>query len=218
MEKFKFNGRSSDVMGVLMTEEWQETKPEEDYEQISIEGKDGSIYTPLNYRDIQKNVQCVLLNKDRQQDVMQWLNGKGIFELNGRYKQAYIFQEITFEKRGPFKKQFEIPFILEPFWYKNDAYTEYTESVMNEGNIEAVPMIKLTGTGTVDLTVNDVRFAVTFDDSGSIEIDCKEKVEDKPKCISIGFEYPTLKPGKNAITFHTGTCRVYMKRKDRWLG
>lgn len=217
-EPFRFKGISSESMGVVLSDKWIDTKAGINYESVEIEGRDGAILTPLNYKNVTKKVKATLLNKGKLNSVMAWLSGQGIFEKDGRYRMAYIFDEIEYEQYGVIKETFEIPFIFEPFWYKADTYTEYSQCVNNDGNMEAVPMIKLEGKGTVDITINNVRFAVSFDSSGSIEVDSKEKKEDKPQNISIGFEYPTLKPGRNEITIHTGSCKVLMKRKDRWLG
>lgn len=214
---FIFNGKSSDSMGVVLNDELIFPKPAINHDSVEIDGMDGSIMTPLNRKNVEMTVKATLLRKNNFDNVKAWLDGEGIFEYEGRYRKAYIFSDIDFERHGPFKYQFEITFIFEPYWHRKDAYTQVTDTVLNAGNVEAKPLIKLVGTGTVDLTVNDVRFAVTFDSDGEIEIDCEKMEETKPKCIYIGFKYPTLHPGVNSITFHSGKAKVFIQKKDRWI-
>ena len=216
-EMFIFNGIASLDLGVVMNEKWIDCLPEQAYEEIEIEGRDGAIVTPLNYKLVSKEVPCTLLNKARINEVLSWLHGSGKLELNGRYRKAAIFDGIEFTKHGMQRLDFSIPFLMEPFWYLEDEYKTVTTSVTNVGNIDAVPLIKVSGSGTASLTVNDIVIGLDFSVANPIVIDCLEKTEDFPKAVSIGFSYPTLKPGANSITT-SGTITVQMKRKDRWIG
>lgn len=215
---FTFKGISSREMGVVLEDEIFETSPSSNYEEIEIDGKDGSIFTELNYKNIVVTKNATLLNKSKAGDVKAWLHGAGIFELAGKCKRAIIYDGLEFERHGPFKYSFPITFIMDPFWYVDLPYQEVTDGkIINTGNVTAKPILKLLGTGKVDITVNDVRFVVNFDDTGEIEIDCDKKEETKPKCIEIEFDYPTLKPGANKVTVNAGKCQLYVKRKDRWI-
>lgn len=216
-ESFIFKGIASSELGVVMNEKWIDCLPAMAYEEIDVEGRDGAILTPLNYKLVSKEVSCTLLNKDRLNEVLAWLHGSGTLELNGKYRNAAIFDGIEFTKHGMQRLDFRIPFLMEPFWYKDDAFQTVTTSVTNEGNIDAVPLIKVSGSGTASLTVNEIVIGLDFSVASSIVIDCLEKTEDFPKAVSIGFSYPTLKPGDNTIQT-SGTITVQMKRKDRWIG
>lgn len=218
MTDFIFKGKSAKDMGVIMTQEWEDARPPINYEEIEIDGRNGAIYTPLNFKDISKPIECILLNKSMIQEVSQWLQGSGNFEINGRQKESYIFDQIDFSRHGPFKNIFTIPFVFSPFWYTaNDRYIQYTECVVNNGNHNSSPMIKITGSGIAKINIADITLTITFDSSGQIEIDCLNKSEDKPKCISIGFDYPILKPGINKLSVIEGSAKIYIKRKDTWI-
>lgn len=216
-EVFIFKGIASSEIGVVMNEKWIDCLPEQAYEEIEVEGRDGAIVTPLNYKLVSKDVSCTLLNKDRLNEVLAWLHGSGTLELNGKYRKAAILDGIEFTKHGMQRLDFSIPFLMEPFWYQEDAYKTVTTSVTNVGNIDAVPLIKVSGSGTASLTVNGIVIGLDFSVASPIVIDCLEKTEDFPKAVSIGFSYPTLKPGANKIQT-SGTISVQMKRKDRWIG
>lgn len=216
-EVFIFKGIASSEIGVVMNEKWIDCLPEQAYEEIEVEGRDGAILTPLNYKLVSKDVSCTLLNKDRLNEVLAWLHGSGTLELNGKYRKAAILDGIEFTKHGMQRLDFNIPFLMDPFWYKEDEYKTVTTSVTNDGNIDAVPLIKVSGSGNASLTVNEIVIGLDFSIASPIVIDCLEKTEDFPKAVNIGFSYPTLKPGANSITT-SGTITVQMKRKDRWIG
>lgn len=217
-ETFVFNGKSSDQYRVLMHTEWLDISPSINYEKTDIEGRDGAIYEALNYQDINRSVPCTMLDRDLLPQIIRWLKGSGVFEFNGRYRQARIYDQIDFDPIGLKHADFAIPFIFEPFWYKKDQFAQYTDNVRNNGDIYSVPIIRLKGSGTGSVTVNGLTFGVSFDSDHQIVIDCKEKTEDKPKCITIGFEYPTLNPGENEISYSGGITSIEIMRKDRWYG
>lgn len=217
-ETFVFNGKSSDQYRVLMHTEWLDISPSINYEKTDIEGRDGAIYEALNYQDINRSVPCTMLDRDLLPQIIKWLKGSGVFEFNGRYRQARIYDQIDFDPIGLKHADFAIPFIFEPFWYKKDQFAQYTDIVRNNGDIYSVPIIRLKGSGTGSVTVNGLTFGVSFDSDHQIVIDCKEKTEDKPKCITIGFEYPTLNPGENEISYSGGITSIEIMRKDRWYG
>ena len=217
-ETFVFNGKSSDQYRVLMHTEWLDISPSINYEKTDIEGRNGAIYEALNYQDINRSVPCTMLDRDLLPQIIRWLKGSGVFEFNGRYRQARIYDQIDFDPIGLKHADFAIPFIFEPFWYKKDQFAQYTDIVRNNGDIYSVPIIRLKGSGTGSVTVNGLTFGVSFDSDHQIVIDCKEKTEDKPKCITIGFEYPTLNPGENEISYSGGITSIEIMRKDRWYG
>ena len=157
-----------------------------------------------------------MLNREYLPQIIRWLKGAGLFEFNGRYRQARIYDQIDFNPIGIKHASFTIPFIFEPFWYKKDQFAQYTNIVRNNGDVYSVPIIRLKGVGDGSITINGLTFGVSFDGDQQIVIDCKEKNEDKPKCITIGFEYPTLNPGENEISYSGGITSIV--RKDRWYG
>lgn len=220
MEYFAFKGISSETMGVLMSNEWIETKPQRRYDTTEIDGRDGSVITPSGYTLVEKNVECTLLNRKSINDVIPWLDGSGVLEFGGRYRKAHIYGEINYDTLGANRSTFTIPFLLEPFWYRNDGYALYAdgETVENNGNYEARPMLQIMGSGDGTVTLGGVTVQILdLKDGETLEIDCLEMSENMPERVSLGFEYPKLLPGRNEINI-TGDLQLKIKRKDRWLG
>ncbi len=98
------------------------------------------------------------------------------------------------------------------------------ENINNEGNIESRPIIRLEKTiyDKVELSINGIRFKYDFKDETYVEIDCENKTVkydnlNRNRQIEIGYEFPKLKVGNNAIQMYSGDCIIKLKRKDRWL-
>lgn len=218
---FRFKGISSDDMKVIPKEENFAVKPSQRFEAITIDGRDGEIFIPLGYESVEKDIELQILDVNMVEDIMQWLNGDGELEYNGKISKAHFYPGYDVDRFVTLKKAI-VSYIREPFWYKaNDDYTTVTTSVVNEGNIYAKPLIKLTGTGTVNVSINQTRFKYTFTDP-YVEIDCDNMTErydglSRSRNIEIGLEYPKLNPGENEIITHSGTCTIQIMRKDRWL-
>lgn len=218
---FKFKGISSDDLKVIAVEEDFIARAPLLVEPITIEGKDGEEFIELGYGSLEKELELQILDVSKVDEIMAWLNGAGDLEINDRVTKAHFYDGFDVNRFVTLKKA-EVSYIRDPFWYKtNDLYEGVTTSVINEGNIYSKPLIKLSGAGTVDITINGVRFTYTFIDP-YVEIDCEEMTEkydglSRSRNIEIGLEYPRLNPGANEIILHSGTSTVEMKRKDRWL-
>ena len=219
---FKFKGISNEQMKVIPVEEDFQSRASIIFEAIEIEGKDGADYIPLGYADVEKELSLQILDTTKIDDIMAWLTGEGFLEYEGRQAFARFYSGFDVNRFVSLKKA-EVNYIRSPFWYKiDDPYAAYTILVTNEGNIYSKPLIKLTGTGIVDISVNGTRFQYTFDTDPYVEIDCEVMTEkydgiSKSRQISIGLEYPKLQPGANNIQIHSGNAIVEIKRKDRWL-
>jgi phage-related protein len=219
IEYFEFAGKSSVVFGVVMAEKWTDAKPEQSYEETTIEGRDGAIITPAGFSMVKKEISCTLLNEKHQEGVMAWLRGEGVFKIGGRYRNAYIMDEIQYKRIGVKKLSFTLPLLMEPFWYYDDPYKQYKngELIENAGNYTSVPLIKITGSGDGKITLGGVPIEICDLQQEELIIDCKEKEENYPGKVVMGFKYPTLSPGKNVIDIE-GDIKVEVKRKDRWMG
>ena len=220
---FVFKGKKSTDMRIYCKDEDFIGRASKIYEETTIEGHDGSLFNELGYQCYEKSITMYLRDTTKLDNILEWLDGKGEFIYNNRVCSAYFFDSVTTENMLDKAVEIKTKFIRDPFWLKlNDRYIQADTKVINEGNIYSKPVIKLIGTGKIDLTVNDVRFIYNFDNDGVVEIDCLEMTEtynglSKSKNIEIGFNYPVLKKGENLIKIHSGSAKIYFKRKDTWL-
>ena len=157
--------------------------------------------------------------------VKRWLTGSGVLAYADRWKTAHIYDAIQFSRFGAFKYSFTLPLILSPFWQRVEDFvdmgqTSGTLTIENVGNIDSQPYIRITQVTDTDLdiTAGGVRFKLPGLGKGNtITINCEDRSEDKPRNISIGYDYPTFAPGYNIITVHAGTAGIEMRYKDRWI-
>lgn len=220
---FKFNGINSKDMSVFCKEEDFKGRAARMYEEVSIEGRDGSQFETIGYHNYETSLEMYVRNPSKLDDVLAWLNGQGVLEYDDRITNCWFLSELSTEDMMSKAIKIKTKMIRQPFWFKkDDEYVEVQNQIVNEGNVYAKPLIKLQGSGTVELSVNDVRFIYTFDEDDEVVIDCDEMTETyeniiKSKNMQIGFKYPVLKPGINTITVHSGTVSISVKRKEAWL-
>ena len=218
---FYIDGVSNVALGVIAEEEDFEQRAPLIYDSYAIPGKDGNIYSERNYGNVVSSLSLQLINMRKLDDVYQMFTGKRTICFKGRKSIFYFYDQLETSRFGIIKK-IKAPYIREPFWYLEiDNEYPVDKTIMNSGNIYARPLIKLVGTGSIDMSINNVRFQYTFDSDGYVYIDCDDKKEytdkgSKSKNIHIGFEYPLLNPGSNKVTIHSGECKIYIQRKDRW--
>lgn len=223
---FKFKGISSTEMQVVVEEEEHFlAKAAQRYETTEIEGRDGAIFDELGYSYVERPIYVQCLNIEKMDDILAWLNGTGEFEYKGRKTIARFYQQLE-PQRSACIRIIDTQFIRDPFWNKAvDEYVTVISNVTNEGNYKSRPIIRLEkgNTSSVEITIGDIRFKYTFPSNETyVEIDCKTKVAiyeglNRNRQLEIGYEFPILEVGNNAITKNSGNCTIKVKRKDRWL-
>ena len=220
---FIFNGISSKDMDVIEKEEDFIARAAQRYEKIEIEGKNGAEFEEQGYSVVEKTIELQILDVNKIDKILSWLNGTGILEYKGRITTARFYSEISLERIASIKKA-NVTFIRNPFWTKKrDEYIIVTDTVFNEGNIYSKPVLRLEKNtlDSIEVTVNNVRFKYNFNNESYVEIDCEKATEkynnlNRSRQIEIGYEYPTILPGLNKIT-HSGDATIKIKRKDSWL-
>lgn len=222
---FVFNNISSIDMQVIVEEEDQFLgKASQRYVRTEIEGKNGALFEEQGYTTIDRQIKIQIMNPAKLDKIMSWLNGIGILEYKGRITKARFYNEINPVRTASIKTA-DVSLIRNPFWNKKrDEFVRVTDTILNEGNIYAEPIIKLqrNTSDSIDITINDVRFIYNFNNEEYVEIDCEEKTveyekNNRNRQIEMGYKYPTIQPGENKIIIHSGDAKVFIKRKDRWL-
>lgn len=222
---FIFNNISSTDMEVIIEEEEHFLgKASQRYVRSEIEGRNGALFDEQGYTVIERPMKVQILNLDKLDKILGWLNGVGILEYKGRITKARFYNEIDPIRTANIKIA-DVTFIRDPFWNKKrDDFIEVTNIILNEGNIYAEPIIKLKRNklDKIDITINDVRFIYNFNNEEYVNIDCEEQIveyekNNRNRQIEIGYKFPTIKPGENKIIVHSGDARIFIKRKDRWL-
>lgn len=223
---FKFKGISSEDMKVVVEEEQHFlAKAQQRVETTSIEGRDGDIIEFLGYSNIERPIKVQMLDSNKLDDILSWLNGSGVFEYQNRITNAYFYQAVEPIRTSSIKVA-DLMFSRDPFWYKkDDEFVVVTDKIINSGNVYSKPIIRLEkGTSDViELTIANVRFKYTFNnDETYVEIDCENMNAFynglmRNSLLEIGYDFPILNVGENSIIINSGDPAIKVKRKDRWL-
>ena len=164
------NGVSSkNITGLLIQSLPPISKPKIRTSVEEIDGRDGDIVTTLGYAAYDKPINIGLRGDYNVDDVIEYFNGSGqvIFsnELDKYYNYA-IYDTIDFNRLirfrtatlnmhvQPFKYSVDEPPIK---WTNTNGTTIANISVRNTGNIYSKPILTITGSGTVNVYINNTQ-------------------------------------------------------------
>ena len=218
-KKLIFNNICSEELGIIVVEGPPEVLAQEEYEEIIIEGRNGTlIENKGTFPNIEKSFILTTIDLDQDIDLMiekikMWLfnikDNKLLYAIPNRYnivKKGVIEEDIktTFEEYGDFK----IKFLCEPFYYnlleKDITITEKGTKFYNKGDFNSNPKIVIYGTGDLQLTINDTTVQINNVDE-RVLLDsklflCLDK-DNNNKSIDMIGNFPTLDIGENTITW-----------------
>ncbi len=163
---FDFKGVRSTSLGVYVQDFPPATLPEERAEFVDIPGRSGSL-TVLEgaavYDDIILTINCYVRDITQLDAISAWLRGRGALVLGNmpnRYYDARNVNQVEMAKilRGRQHRSFPAVFRCKPYRYVYPAPAVITKTVSgqtitNPGTADAEPLIVVTGSGDVTLTI-----------------------------------------------------------------
>lgn len=219
-----FDGINSGKFGLALLDKFEIKGPDFETTDIEIPGRNGSIVIGKNrYKNISFPINMYMermsLNKLEKQisAAKEWVGKtKGGYKIleNNLYPD-YVFRakltSSTFSRETFQKADCTLSFDLFPMKYLKSTYDSARtlksgEAFQNKGTQTAYPIITLTGTGNVTLTVNGKKF-VLKNITGGVVIDCENQVvTDLTKKHSqmdkvYSYPFPNLKMGSNTISW-----------------
>lgn len=223
-KKLRFNGYQAEELGFVVVEGPPEILAQEDYEVVTVEGRNGSlILNKGTYPDVEKTFTITAIDymdddniEGMIDSIKKWLfnitDNRLYYAFSNKYNivKKVIFNEdirTTFEEFG----DFQVTFLCEPFYYteedievikKESSTVDTTHTFDNKGDFESSPYIKIYGNGSIGFFLNGINIAIK-NVSGSVEIDTKLLT-----CTSYGInkiqdllsDFPTLAVGRNTVT------------------
>lgn len=208
---FIFKDKSSDDMGVKVTALPPFSVSTENTNNIEPEGYDGSLTEVLNYKSDTKMVECDYKG-DNQESILEWLSGASDVQFSnipGYFYKARVNNQIPLSEilRNQIY-EFPVSFLCQPFRYFIDGkkpikLTTSGITLNNPGNHIAKPIMTITGSGNITVTINGRVFSITGL-SGSITIvsEIESVLDDKGGLMDGAFPY--FDKAKNTISW-TGT-------------
>lgn len=229
------NGKSTkELRGIMVNELPPITKPSIRTQVEQIDGRDGDIITKLGYASYDKTITIGLFGGGYDVDeIIAFFNSEGTITFSNEEDKFYYFtmvSQLDIESLLRFKTA-SITFHCQPFKYSTIRFEENfpvaTKSftVFNQGNIYSKPIYEITGTGTINLSIDGTQRVVIDlgESSKTITIDT-EKLDayDSNNLLvnrSITGDYTNLflNVGYSTITWSGIITSFKLKKATRWL-
>lgn len=160
-------------------------------------------------------------------EIAEWLGVKGWHELELSWDEGYIYQATvinTISISEVLKQlgRLQVVFLVHPIKYFKDnskVTVAKEETIVNRGNVEAYPLIELTGSGNTTITINGRKLSLE-DVQGSITLDMKNRMIYKGNLSAWdnvvreeNSEFPYLDVGNNKVSW-TGDFTMSMVKNE----
>lgn len=231
------NGQSSlEVNGLMICSLPPITKPQMRVTAEEIDGRDGDIVTPLGFSAYDKEIEIGLFGEFDIDDVIDFFNQSGKITFSNEPDKYYNFAQyngIDFEKLIRFKTA-KVGFHVQPFKYAlnesektfdfSSSATSGELSIRNNGNYISRPQIKLTGSGTVNLSINGAQvMVINMAGNPVVILDSTEMNAYSPdntllnRAVTGNYDNLVLESGKNTISYSGTLTQIAVNNYSRWL-
>lgn len=222
---------SNTITGLLISTLPPITKPKQRTETEEIDGRDGDIVTKLGYSAYDKEFEIGLYGNFDINEVISYFNSEGTVVFsneNDKYYNYQILDQIDYEKLIRFKTA-TIKMHMQPFKYPVQEQTitlSGETTVQNAGNIYARPVLNISGSGNIEINLNEQQiFEVDLgEDATSITIDTNQMEAYNPNTTElmnrkVTGDYSLFKIGSGNNTVEiTGTVTsATISNYTRWI-
>lgn len=226
------NGVNSNTLtGLLISTLPPITKPKIRTQTEEIDGRDGDIVTKLGYSAYDKEISIGLYGNFDIDEIIAYFNNEGTIIFSNepdKYYKYQILDQIDYEKLINFKTA-TVKMHVQPFKY---PVTEATitisgeTTVANAGNIYSKPVINITGSGDIEVTLNGIQI---FDiDLGETETDITidttnmeaydpNTTELMNRQVTGDYSLFKLPAGDNTISISGSVASATISNYTRWL-
>ena len=232
------NGQNSnEITGLLIQSLPPISKPKIRTNIEEIDGRDGDIITKLGYSAYNKEISIGLYGDYDVDQVIAYFtnnqNGKVTFSNEeDKYYNYEIIDEIDFERLIRFKTA-TVTMHIQPFKYSNvetaKTFTitnETSLNIRNNGNYISKPVITITGTGTINLSLNNEQlFVINLGDTSTqIALDINNMNAYNPtndnymnRSVTGNYDNFALKVGTNTISWTGTISQIKIVNYSRWI-
>ena len=227
---FEWNGVRCTQYGIHVLEQPPVTIPSERVAFTDVPGRSGSL-TQLEgddvYDDMVLTATCLIDDPSRIPEIAAWLRGSGTVTFANRqdgFYHARVVNQIPFEKilRGNPHRSFAINFRCKPFWYLSDVepitLTTSGTFITNPGSVASEPVITVYGSGEITLMVGMTITELEITDKITLDTPLMEAYSGSTSMNScMSGDFPSLLPGKNAVSWSGNVSRVEIQPNWRSL-
>lgn len=229
------NKDSRSIKGLLISSLPPISKPPIRTRIETVDGRDGDIVTTLGYEAYDKPIKIGLTYNYDIDEIIEYFNSSGevIFSNEpDKYYRYAIYEQIDFERLIRFKTA-EVVLHVQPFKFstieKPQTFTVSSSpaslNVYNAGNIYSKPIITLTATGDVALSLNgseilNIEFGET---AQTIIINCEElNAYDEQnillnRLVTGNYDNIKLNKGSNEIGLTGNVSSLTINKYSRWI-
>jgi len=213
-------------------------RAEEKVEKVEVPGMDGELTLDTGrraYKNYEKYCPCTISANADVQAVIDWLKGSGTIVFGNEPQFAYevsLENELLIEKiiRERDDRKFTLVLNTKPkkklATPESDLIFTANGTITNPGNVDALPLIKVEGSGNIGLMIGQFVLDIKGLVSGTpILIDCEAGMAtDTLKTINMTamleapeWEFPAIKPGNNALSFTGSATKITITPRWRWV-
>lgn len=226
-----WNGKDSrDIKELLISELPPITKPNMRVKETVIDGVDGSIIEELGYESYDKTIAIGLKIGADVDKISEFFTGNGSIVFSNepdRYYIATIIQKIDYARLLRYKVA-TVTFRVQPFKYNRvevarEATAERTSMIVeNIGNHTSKPLIAITGSGTIELSLNGNKICTyTFPEGESTVLLDSEKqdayFDTVLKNRNMNGDFPVFQKGNNTLSWSGALESIRISKYSRWL-
>lgn len=232
----ELNGKSSNqIMGLLIQNLPPISKPKMRTQIEEIDGRAGDIVTQLGFAAYDKVVEIGLYGDFDIDNVISYFNSSGTVVFSNepdKYYKYQILEQIDYERLIRFRTA-KVKMHVQPFKYssveKVKTFSNFTEdeiSIKNNGNYFSKPVITLTGSGTINLSLNNEQLFVIDlgETSTSIVLDIANMNAYDPttdvfmnRAVTGNYNNFVLNVGTNTISWTGTITEIEINNYSRWI-
>jgi len=217
----EFNGINSIDLNLAVRRLPRAQVGEERVENIEIPGRDGVLHVvDGSLASYETDCELTMLDDLRRSEVYLWLRGSGNLCTSDdpdKVVKARVIGKIEPENVTRLVKDLKVTFECQPYRYEKTPETIVLTAsgvINNQGTATSLPIIAVTGTGT--LTIDSDAYVITETGvtiNSEIE-ECYAGTVSKNDKVSGGF--PSLTSGLHTITLGAGITSVSILVNARW--
>ena len=203
----------------------------------TLPGRDGFLLVPEGYQEITIKVDLAVDDNENMPDVRRWLSGSGELIFGDYPDYAFDAMILTPIPRSSIAKRLEgakftVTFTAQPFMHlvqERPIVLTGGKIFRGQGDVNAMPLIAVEGSGEQTLTVNSRSMLLTLTAGVPLYIDCDagtaytmdgETLEYAGDCVHVLDDWFELYPEegeKNIVSFTSGITRVTITPRWRFF-
>ena len=231
------NQNSNEITGLLIQTLSPISQPKIRTNIEEIDGRDGDIITKLGYSAYNKEITIGLYGDyDVDQVISYFTNNQSgqvtFSNEEDKYYNYEILEQIDFERLIRYKTA-TVTMHIQPFKYSSVETTrtftitsQTSINISNNGNYISKPLITITGSGTINLSLNDEQLFVIDlgETSTQIALDINNMNAYNPtnnvfmnRAVTGNYDNFVLPVGKNTISWTGTITQISINNYSRWI-